>query len=191
MEFKNKQRANCGHKRISGKKKRLHLYISYAPTTRLAPVPFWLKAFLVPTCSLRLRTWRILRVKALQRAVYDKETQNTVQPFFCFRSNFRAITRLETLATQANEPCNRLISKHAKSRTHGLLANSRITHLALTLAQFVFYSSATHANQRWVGLGTGLVIGRQIFHHKGPFFAFFLLFFFFFNYLFCVVLFHI
>ena len=23
------------------------------------------------------------------------------QPFFCFRSNFRAITRLETLATQA------------------------------------------------------------------------------------------
>ena len=24
-----------------------------------------------------------------------------LQPFFCFRSNFRAITRLETLATQA------------------------------------------------------------------------------------------
>ena len=26
------------------------------------------------------------------------------RPFFCFRSNFRAITRLETLATQANGP---------------------------------------------------------------------------------------
>ena len=25
-----------------------------------------------------------------------------LQPFFCFRSNFRAITRLETLATQAS-----------------------------------------------------------------------------------------
>ena len=56
MEFKKKQKANCGDKRISGKKKRFYLYISYALTTRLAPVPFWLKAFLVPTRSLRLRT---------------------------------------------------------------------------------------------------------------------------------------
>ena len=30
------------------------------------------------------------------------EGRNPLQPFFCFRSNFRAITRLETLATQAN-----------------------------------------------------------------------------------------
>ena len=83
MEFKNKQKANCGHKRISGKEKRFYLYISYAPTTRLAPVPFWLKAFLVPTSWLRLRTRRILRGKGKRKggllAVYDKETQNTAQ----------------------------------------------------------------------------------------------------------------
>ena len=31
------------------------------------------------------------------------ERRNPLQPFFCFRSNFRAITRLEMLATQANK----------------------------------------------------------------------------------------
>ena len=32
-----------------------------------------------------------------------KPGQEQKKPFFCFRSNFRAITRLETLATQASE----------------------------------------------------------------------------------------
>ena len=37
------------------------------------------------------------------------------QPFFCFRSNFRAITRLETLATQANRyQINRLFQQDQK-----------------------------------------------------------------------------
>ena len=30
------------------------------------------------------------------------QEQKNKKPFFCFRSNFRAITRLETLATQAS-----------------------------------------------------------------------------------------
>ena len=41
-----------------------------------------------------------------------------LQPFFCFRSNFRAITRLETLATQANE-----------EREHRLPTLTKVTRL--------------------------------------------------------------
>ena len=33
----------------------------------------------------------------------DGEGEGKDQPFFCFLSNFRAITRLETLATQAKK----------------------------------------------------------------------------------------
>ena len=32
----------------------------------------------------------------------ERRNPSTFNLFFCFRSNFRAITRLETLATQAN-----------------------------------------------------------------------------------------
>ena len=32
----------------------------------------------------------------------DGEEEGNEGPFFCFRSNLRVITRLETLATQAN-----------------------------------------------------------------------------------------
>ena len=41
-----------------------------------------------------------------------------LQPFFCFRSNFRAIARLETLATQANE-----------EREHRLPTLTKVTRL--------------------------------------------------------------
>ena len=37
------------------------------------------------------------------RKVSSSPLSLPLQPFFCFRSNFRAITRLETLATQAKK----------------------------------------------------------------------------------------
>ena len=39
----------------------------------------------------------------LEASVSSSPLPVPLQPFFCFRSNFRAITRLETLATQAND----------------------------------------------------------------------------------------
>ena len=37
----------------------------------------------------------------MRASVFSSPLPLPLQPFFCFRSNFRAITRLQTLATQA------------------------------------------------------------------------------------------
>ena len=49
------------------------------------------------SCEVRLESWNESKKK--------NDGGGGGEPFFCVRSNFRAITRLETLATQARVFC--------------------------------------------------------------------------------------
>ena len=55
-----------------------------------------------------------------------------LQPFFCFRSNFRTITRLETLATQARKPCE-ASSKITRFFVHHLNSHYRTLDLSFPI----------------------------------------------------------
>ena len=66
--------------------------------------------------------------------------RRNLQPFFCFRSNFRAITRLETLATQVIKSVDEiLLCDHLNKTSLAEILDSIIYFLLYLFLQSIIF----------------------------------------------------